>query len=177
MHISSGTGSLNRSDSSHVDSTLHPHSGSLNRLGSLNRTGTGKYISRLGDRHHAGTGSWIKNGLVTTAEGFFTSSTGTAKDLARNIASSLASLWDHLSSRLLRSSEVGLLLDFFLLGFGESSHIFFFPAGVVSVLFPAFSPSTRPNSVTSYGSTRVGVVDTGEAWIGCINAIKLYFNT
>ena len=101
--------------------------------------------------------------LVTTAAGFFTCSTGTAKDLASNIASSLGNLWDHLSSRLFKLSDVGLLLDFFLLGFGDLLGLFFVPAGVISVDFPAHSPSGRPNCLTSEGSMRVVAADTGEA--------------
>ena len=102
--------------------------------------------------------------LVTTTAGFFTGSTGIAKDLASNLASSLANLCAHLSSRFFKSSDVGLLLlDFFLLGFGDSSGHFFLPAGVVSVFLSAFSPSTRPNTLTCEGFTRVGVAVTGEA--------------
>ena len=117
---------LNRPGSSHGGSTLLSRTGSLTRLdstnipGGLNRTGTGKYFSWLGDWHHTGTGTRIKKGLVSTAEGFFTGSTGTAKDLKSSIASSKANFWAHLSSRFFRSSDVGLLLlDFLLLGFGD----------------------------------------------------------
>ena len=117
----------------------------------------------------------LKNGcsLVTTAAGFFTGSTGTAKDLESNITSSLANLRAHLSSRFFRSSDVGLLLlDFFLLGFGDSSGHFFFPAGVVSVSLSAFSPSTHPNTLTCEGSTRVGVAVTAR---GGRNRLLLLF--
>ena len=41
------------------------------------------------------------------------------------MSSSFANLWAHLLSRLLRSSDVGLLLDFFLLGFGDSFSLLF----------------------------------------------------
>ena len=50
-------------------------------------------------------------------------------------------------------------MDFFQLGFGASSGLFFLPAGGVSVDLP----STHPNCFISEGSTRVGVADTGEA--------------
>ena len=57
-----------------------------------------------------------KNGfwLVMTSAGFTTGSTGTAKDLDNSIASSLANLSAHLSSRFFKSSDEGLLL---VLGF------------------------------------------------------------
>ena len=98
-----------------------------------------------------------------TSAGFTTGSTGTAKDLDNSIASSLANLSAHLSSRFFKSSDEGLLLvqGFFLLdlgeGLGETLLFFFFPAGVVSGLTLAFSPSTLPKTLTCEGSTRVGV--------------------
>ena len=103
-----------------------------------------------------------KNGLslVTTSAGFITNSTGTANDYASIVASSLANLWDHLLSRLFRSSNVGLLLDFFLLGFGDSSGLFFLPAGVSSVV-EVRPPSTCPNCLTSEGSMSVGIRNRG----------------
>ena len=98
-----------------------------------------------------------------TSAGFTTGSTGTAKDLDNSIASSLVNLSAHLSSRFFKSSDEGLLLvqGFFLLdlgeGLGETLLFFFFPAGVVSGLTLAFSPSTLPKTLTCEGSTRVGV--------------------
>ena len=56
--------------------------------------------------------------LDTTVEGL-TGSTGTANDLLRSKASSRENLSLHLPSKLLRSSEVGLLLGFLLLDLGE----------------------------------------------------------
>ena len=94
-----------------------------------------------------------------TSTGFTTSSTGTAKDLDNSIANLSA----HLSSRFFKSSDKGLLLvlGFFLLDLGEdlgeSLLFFFFPAGVVSGLKLAFSPSTLSKTLTCEGSTRVGV--------------------
>ena len=79
-----------------------------------------------------------------TSAGFITGSTGTAKDLDNSIASSLANLSAHLSSRFFKSSDEGLLLDLGE-GLGESL-LFFFPAGVVSGLTLAFSPSTLPKT-------------------------------
>ena len=71
-----------------------------------------------------------KNGfwLVMTSASFTTGSTGTATDLDNSIASSVANLSAHLSSRFFKSSDEGLLLvlGFFLLeseeGLGESLH-------------------------------------------------------
>ena len=51
-------------------------------------------------------------------------------------------------------------VDFLLLGFGDSSGLFL-PAGVVSEVVAAFSPSTHPNTLTCEGSMRSGVADTG----------------
>ena len=110
-----------------------------------------------------------------TSAGFTTGSTGTANDLDNSITSSLANLSAHLLSRFFKSSDEGLLLvlGFFLLdlgeGLGESLHFFFFPAGVVSGLTTAFSPSTLPKTLTCEGSTRVGV---GEAET---NFLSLFF--
>ena len=75
--------------------------------------------------------------MVTSAAGFTTGFTGTVKDLDNSIASSLANLSAHLSSRFFKSSDEGLLLVlvFFLLdlgdGFGESLR-YFLLAEVVS---------------------------------------------
>ena len=93
---------------------------------------------------------WLQ---VTTAVGFFTSVQ--QKPWLVTLLSSLANLWDHLSFRLLKSSDMGSLLDFFLLGFGDSSGLFFLPADGVFVDFAA--PTTCPKSLTSEGSTRVGL--------------------
>ena len=102
--------------------------------------------------------------VVTTVAGFFTSSTCTAKDLASNIASSLTDVCAHLSSRFFKLSDMNfLLLEFFLVGFGDSSGCFFLPAGVDSVFLPTASPSTHPNTLTYEGSTRLGVTHKGEA--------------
>ena len=101
--------------------------------------------------------------LVMTSAGFTTSSTGTAKDLDNSIASSLANLLAHFSSRFFKSSDEGLLLvlGFFLLdlgeGLGELLLFFFFSEGVDSGLTLAFSPSTLPKTLKCEGSTRVGV--------------------
>ena len=98
-----------------------------------------------------------------TSAGFTTGSTGTAKDLDNSIASSLANLSAHLSSRFFKSLDEGLLLvlGFFLLDLGEdlgeSLLLFFFPVGVVSGLTLAFSASTLPKTLTCEGSMRVGV--------------------
>ena len=83
-------------------------------------------------------------------------STGTANDLARSKASSHENLSLHLSSKLLWSSEVGLLLGLLLLDFGEPSERFFFPVGIDSTE-DGLSECNRPNRVISKGSTRVVV--------------------
>ena len=101
-----------------------------------NKAGTRKALQS----QITGAGTRIKNGfwLVITSAGFTTGSTRTAKDLDNSIASSLANLSAHLSSRFFKSSDEGLLLllGFFLLdlgeGLGELLRFFFFPAGVVS---------------------------------------------
>ena len=82
--------------------------------------------------------------LVTTVEGF-TGFTGTAKDLLRSKASSRENLSLHLSSKLFKSSEVGLLLCLLLLDLGEPSERFFFLVGVDSTE-DGLSVFTRPNS-------------------------------
>ena len=56
--------------------------------------------------------------VVITSVDFTTGSTGTEKDFATIIASSLGNRSAHLSSKLFRSSVEGLLLDLFLLGLG-----------------------------------------------------------
>ena len=91
--------------------------------------------------------------LVTAAEGL-TGLTGTANDLLRSKASSRENLSLHLSSKDLKSSEVGLLLCLHLLDFGQPSERFFL--GVDSTE-DGLSVLTRPNRDTSEGSTRVGV--------------------
>ena len=88
--------------------------------------------------------------LVTTAEGL-TGLTGTANDLLRSKASGRENLSLHLSSKDLRSSEVGLLLCLRLLDFGEPSERFLF-LGVDSTE-DGLLVLTRPNRVTSEGST------------------------
>ena len=76
------------------------------------------------------------------------------------MASSLENHSDHFSSRSLSSSDLGLLLDFFLLlGLGDSSALFFLPVRVSDFL-TVFSLSTHPNTLTCEGSTRVGVAET-----------------
>ena len=90
---------------------------------------------------------------VTTAEGL-TGLTGTANDLLRSKASSRENLSLHLSSKDLRSSELNLLLCLRLLDFGEPSERFFL--GVDSTE-DGLSVLTRPDRVTSAGSTRVRV--------------------
>ena len=99
--------------------------------------------------------------MVTTEEGFFTGSTGTANILESNIAASLEKRSPHFSSRSPSSSDLGLLLDldFLLLDLGESSVLFLLP-GWVSDFLAVFSPSTRPNTLTREGFIRVGM---GEA--------------
>ena len=66
-------------------------------------------------------------------DGCFTGLNGTKKDLGSNIASSLANLCDHLSSRDFRSSLEDLL-DFFLLALVSvvTEAAFFLLAGVLS---------------------------------------------
>ena len=149
-----------------------PCTGSLNRLGGillglissgwniitggLNKAGTGR-LKLLVLAPGSKNGFW----LVMTSAGFTTGFTRTAKDLDNSIASSLANL-SPLSSRIFKYSDEGLLLvlGFFLLDLGEGlgeSLLFFFPAGMVSGLTLAFSPSTLPKTLTFEGSTRVGV--------------------
>ena len=54
---------------------------------------------------------------------------------------------------------MGLLLSFFLLGLGDLSGLFFLFLVGVDVAEVVLSPSTRLNSVTSEGSTRMGVAE------------------
>ena len=91
---------------------------------------------------------------VTSAGGFTTGSTGTVKVLARIIASSLENLSAHLSSKFLRSSAEGLLLDLFLEAEGDSLRFVFL---VVGVCCTSLTFSTLASTLTCAGSTRVGV--------------------
>ena len=119
----------NRVGSTLTDILHSFHTGNLQRrlgsrqlgsfTGGLYKTGTGT-ISDQTRRHNTGRCTRIKEGcsLVTTVGGF-TGSTGIANNLLRSKASSRENLSLHLSSKLLRSSEAGLLLGFPLLGLGE----------------------------------------------------------
>ena len=115
-----------------------------------------------------------KNGcsLVTTAEEL-RGLTGTANDLLRSKNSSRENLSLHLSSKDLRSSQVGLLLCLHLLDFGEPSERFFF---CVDSTEDGLSVLTRPNRVTSEGSTRVGVVslETSDFFCSPRSFLNLY---
>ena len=53
---------------------------------------------------------------------------------------------------------MGLLLDFFLLGFGDLSDLFFLPAGVVSVLLPVLQGADTCLSVVTASYTCFNVV-------------------